>query len=190
MILAKRIPIHAQDFIRRCGTDCRLGRYASDGDYRRLLEECTAKSHRGLLEYLTRHGATKGEPKYWGQVDHIIPQAVWTLLMPPELRGPDRPDGSFMHALSNLFWRGTNENQSLDLQLITLTKIEGGDYSRRQPKERQEWAANRIEIFLRTKHDEALVFPGDHVDPSRFDSMEARGTGTNWMGGHQSIRHR
>jgi hypothetical protein len=188
MILAKQIPIHAQDFIRRCATDCRLGRYARDGDYRFLLREATKKSHKGLLEYLQRHDAKEGEAKYWAEVDHIIPQAVWTLLMPPEVRGPDRPDGCFMHVLSNLFWRGPNENRSFDQSLISVTQDEGRIYARKPPRERQEWAGSRIEIFLRTKHDEALVFPGDHIDPSRFRNMEARGTGTNWMGGYQNMR--
>jgi hypothetical protein len=190
MILAKRIPIYAQDFIRRCATDCRLGRYATDGDYRSLLEQATAKSHNGLLEYLRRHDAKSGESKYWAEVDHIIPQALWTLLMPTELRGPDRPDGCFMHALSNLFWRGPNENRSLDQRFISSIQVEGGTYARRAPRERQEWAGKRIEMFLRTKHDEALVFPGDHIDPSRFNDMEAHGTGTNWMGGRQNTHRR
>ncbi len=183
MILAKRIPIHAQDFVRRCATDCRLGRYASNGDYHLLLEEATASSHPGLLEYLRRHDSQKGEARYWADVDHIIPQAVWTILMPSELHGPDRPDGCFMHALSNLFWRGPNENRSLDSKWIASTQAEWSTYARRAPRERRSWADKRIEMFLLAKHDEALVFPGDHIDPSRFGSMEGRGTGTNWMGG-------
>lgn len=186
MILAKHIPISADDFVRRCGTDCRLGRYAKDGNYRELMIAETAKSHKKLLEYLRVLDRTSGGAKFWAQVDHIVPQKVWPILMPTELRGPDRPDGCFMHALSNLFWRGTLENQSLDGRFIRCVQQEVTGIAAKPPRERQCWAKKWIEIFLRTKHDEAVVFPGDHVDPSRFEELQADNTGTNWMGGSRS----
>jgi len=183
MILAKHIPVYADDFIRRCGTACRLNKFAKDGNYKELLILETGKSHPKLLEYLKVHDRRPGRPGYWAQVDHIVPQAVWVTLMPIELHGPDRPDGAFMHCLSNLFWRGPVENQSYDQSFINKVREEETSISRKSPSERQSWSKKWIEIFLRTKHDEALVFPGDHVDPSRFEDLPANNPGTNWLGG-------
>ena len=103
--------------------------------------------------------------------------------MPSELRGPDRPDGVFMHSLSNLFWRGPIENQSFDQEAIRHIRSEASTAARRPPTKRQEWTAKWIEIFLLTKRDEALVFPGDLVNLSVLENLPARGSGTNWMGG-------
>ena len=183
MIVTKTIPINAQDFIRRCSHDCRLGRYAKDGNYLDFLIAETGKSHPRLLEYLRVVDRSVGQPRYHAQADHIVPQAVWSILMPSELCGPDRADGVFMHALANLFWRGPVENQSLDQEAIRHIRSEASVTLRRPPAKRQEWTAKWIEIFLLTKRDEALVFPGDCVDLSVLDKLPARGSGTNWMGG-------
>jgi hypothetical protein len=183
MMIAKTIPINAQDFVRRCSHDCRLGRYAKDGNYLEFLIAETGKSHPKLLEYLRVVDRRVGQPRYYAQADHIIPQAVWSILMPSELRGPDRLDGVFMHALSNLFWRGPIENQSLDQEAIRHICSEASTAARKPPAKRQEWTAKWIEIFLLTKRDEALVFPGDHVNLSVLENVPARGSGTNWMGG-------
>jgi hypothetical protein len=183
MILTKTIPINAQDFIRRCSHDCRTGKYAKDGDYLEFLIAETGKSHQKLLDFLRVVDRRSGKPRYHAQADHIIPQKVWRLLMPRELCGPDRPDGVFMHVLSNLFWRGPVENQSLDGQAIRLIRSEATAVAREAPARRQAWASRWIEIFLLTKRDEALAFPGDLVNLSALDNIPARGTGTNWMGG-------
>ena len=183
MILTKSIPINAQDFVRRCSHDCRLGRYAKDGDYLEFLIAETRKSHQKLLEFLRVVDRRSGKARYHAQADHIIPQSVWTLLMPSELCGPGRADGPFMHALSNLFWRGASENQSLDHEAIRHIGLEATAVSRQAPSKRQAWASKWIEIFLLTKRDEALAFPGDLVNLSSLDKLPARGPGTNWMGG-------
>jgi hypothetical protein len=179
MILAKNIPIHADDFIRRCSTDIRLGRYAKDGDYRELLVTETGKSHAKLLEFLRVNDRRPGKRRLYADADHIIPQSVWPVLMPSELQGKE-----YVHAVANLFWRAVVENQSLDNRFIQQIRSEQGRVAGQAPSQRQAWAKRWIETFLRTKHDEALVFPGDHIDPSRFHSMEGGPRGTNWMGGH------
>jgi hypothetical protein len=183
MIVTKAIPINAQDFIRRCGHDCRLGNYAKDGNYLEFLIAETRRSHPKLLDFLRVVDRRAGKPRYYAEADHIIPQAVWSTLMPGELCGPDQPDGVFMHALSNLFWRGPVENQSFDQEAIRHIRNEAGTALRQAPAKRQEWSAKWIEIFLLTKRDEALVFPGDLVNLATLDNLPARGSGTNWMGG-------
>jgi hypothetical protein len=52
VILTKTIPVNAQDFVRRCSHDCRVSRYAKDGDYLEFLIAETRKSHQKLLEFL------------------------------------------------------------------------------------------------------------------------------------------
>lgn len=183
MIVTKTIPINAQDFIRRCGHHCRLGKYAKDGNYLDFLIAETGRSHPKLLELLRVIDRKAGKPRYYAEADHIIPQAVWSTLMPRELCGPDRPDGVFMHALSNLFWRGPIENHSLDHEAIRHIRSEVAAVLRQAPAKRQAWSAKWIEIFLLTKRDEALAFPGDLVNLSAMDNVPARGSGTNWMGG-------
>jgi hypothetical protein len=183
VILTKSIPIDAQDFVRRCSHDCRVGRYAKDGDYLEFLIAETGKTHQKLLEFLRVVDRRSGMPRYHAQADHIVPQAVWPILMPSDLCGPNRADGPFMHALSNLFWRGAFENQSHDQEAIRHILSEATPVSRQAPSKRQSWAKKWIEIFLLTKRDEALAFPGDLVNLSTLDKLPARGAGTNWMGG-------
>lgn len=183
MILTKTIPVNAQDFVRRCSHDCRVGKYAKDGDYLEFLIAETRRSHEKLLEFLRVIDRRSGMPRFHAQADHIIPQAVWSILMPRDLCGPGGPDGAFMHALSNLFWRGPVENQSLDHEAIKHIRREATTMLRQAPARRQEWAKKWIEIFLLTKRDEALAFPGDLVNLSSLDKLPARGVGTNWMGG-------
>jgi hypothetical protein len=182
MILAKTIPVNAQDFVRRCSHDCRVGKYAKDGNYLEFLIAETGKSHQKLLDFLRVVDRRSGKPRFHAQADHIIPQAVWSILMPRDLSGPNGPD-PFVHALSNLFWRGPTENQSLDQEAIKHIQREATTMSRQAPAKRQEWEKKWIEIFLLTKRDEALVFPGDLVNLSSLDKIPARGAGTNWMGG-------
>ena len=88
-----------------------------------------------------------------------------------------------MHALSNLFWRGPVENQSLDQEAIRHIRSAATAALRQAPAKRQEWCGKWIEMFLLTKRDEALVFPGDLVNLSVLDNLPAKGSGTNWMGG-------
>jgi hypothetical protein len=183
MILTKYIPISAADLIRRCGTDIRLGRFAADGNYLDYLIAETEKSHAKLLEYLRVIDRRSGQPRYYAQADHIIPRSVWPLLMPRELRGPGAPDGNWVHSLSNLFWRGPQENRSHDQASIRMIQDEAPEVARRGPMQYREWADRWIEIFLLTKRDEALVFSGDLVNLSVLSKMPARGGGTNWMGG-------
>lgn len=64
MILAKNIPVCADDFIQRCGTDCKLGRFAKAGKYKELLILETGKSHSKLLEYLRVHDRKPGGLEY------------------------------------------------------------------------------------------------------------------------------
>jgi hypothetical protein len=183
MILTKQIPVNAQDFVRRCSHDCRVGNYAKNGDHLEFLIAETGKSHQKLLDFLRVVDRGPGAARYHAQADHIIPQSVWPILMPRELRGPNGPDGNFMHCLSNLFWRGPVENQALDQDAIKHIQREETAMLRQPPAKRQEWMNRWIEIFLFTKRDEALVFPGDLVDLSSLDHLPARGSGTNWMGG-------
>jgi hypothetical protein len=183
MIVADRIPLQAEEFIRRCATDCRLGRYAHNGDYKAYLERETARVDSQLLDYLRRHDAKPGEPTYWAEADHIIPRSVWPLIMPRELRGEENREAHFMHTRSNLWWRGPHENHALDQRFINVIKQEAIVYARRPPNIRHEWEASRIEMFLRTKHDEALVFPGDLIEPYRFKALEAYNVRSNWMFG-------
>jgi hypothetical protein len=101
--------------------------------------------------------------------------------MPRELRGEQGREAHFMHARSNLWWRGPNENRALDHIFIDTIKDESIVYARRSPHVRQQWQASRIEMFLRTKHDEALVFPGDLIEPYRLKPLEAYNISSNWM---------
>ena len=43
------------------------------------------------------------------------------------------------------------------------------------------WREKWIEIFLRTKRDEGLLFAGDLVDPFTLDELEAPEKHSNWM---------
>jgi hypothetical protein len=81
------------------------------------------------------------------------------------------------------FWRGPVENQSFDQEAIRHIRSQAATALRQAPAKRHEWAAKWIELFLLTKRDEALVFPGDLVNLSALDNIPARGSGTNWMGG-------
>jgi hypothetical protein len=179
MIHPRHIFADPQEFIRRCATDCRLGRYAQSDDYLEFLIQQTQRRDRKLLSYLARIGRGYGETRYYADADHIVPQSVWHLLMPRELCGPDRPRGAYRHSLSNLIWRGQVENRRDDEQAICMVFDEA--HVRRSPSERRTWANEWIRRFLMTKRDEALACPADLVDISSLEDMSANGDGTNWL---------
>jgi len=179
MIHARHIFTDPQEFIRRCATDCRLGRYAQNDDYLEFLIQQTQRRDRKLLSYLARVGRGYGETRYYADADHIVPKSIWHLLMPRELCGPDRPSGAYKHSLSNLIWRGQVENRRDDEQAIDMVFDEA--HTRRSPSEKRIWANEWIRRFLVTKRDEALACPADLVDLSSLEDMSANGDGTNWL---------
>lgn len=110
MILSENIPQRASTFLTRCRRDVLHGRFARNPDhYLEFLIEATRAADPGILEYLRVPDRAAGEPRYHGQGDHIVPQAVWVILMPDDLLGPRAPDG-YSAVISNLFWRDPHFN--------------------------------------------------------------------------------
>lgn len=174
MVVSKNIPMQASTFIRRCVVDRRLGRYAQPpSKYRDFLHEHTEQHYKTLLRLLTVFDRQKGEQRLTADADHIVPKSVWPLLMPASLQG--RMFGKFPEysgVLSNLFWRHSDFNREDDDPLITQVMVEARRY-RRGTKEWAAWAANRIECFLHTKHDEPTPVSGIPTDPAYLDAYEA-----------------
>jgi hypothetical protein len=148
--------------------------------YLEFLIQASRAADPRILEYLRVTDRATGEPRYYGQADHIVPRAVWTILMPDDLLGPSAPDG-YSAVLSNLFWRDQHFNESCDQPVIAHIQAESTRTSRRTPQGRQ-WADKWIQFFLHTKRDEGMLFAGVAVDPLTLDKrIFAAHVGTNWL---------
>lgn len=170
MILSKNIPKRADVFIRRCTADVAADRCARDGEYLAYLESETARRYPRLMPFIRVVGRASGKPRYYAQADHIIPRSVWNVLMFGELR--TREPSSAVNVLSNLFWRGEHENRAFDQRQILLLRNEARGV-RLATTDGLAWRRRWIEIFLNLKREEGLPFPGDFVDPTELDALQA-----------------
>jgi hypothetical protein len=179
MILSKNIPKRVSTFLDRCRRDVLHGRFAKNpGAYLDFLVQATQAADPSLIQYLRVVDRDSGGARYHGQADHIVPRAVWVILMPDDLLGSDTPDG-YSAVLSNLFWRDPHFNASCDQPVIAHIRAEAAKRSRRQDP---SWADGWIQFFLRTKRDEGMLFAGVPEDPLTLDKrlFEAH-VGTNWL---------
>jgi hypothetical protein len=181
MILSENIPARASTFLARCRRDVLHGRFAGNPDaYLEFLIQASQAADPRILEYLRVMDRATGEPRYYGEADHIVPRAVWVTLMPHDLLGPRAPDG-YSAVLSNLFWRDPHFNATCDQPLIGHIREESRRVSRHTPQGRQ-WAEGWIQFFLDTKRDEGMLFAGIPVDPLTLDKrIFAAHVGTNWL---------
>jgi hypothetical protein len=179
MILSKNIPMNADTFLKRCTADVLQGRYApGPDDYLEYLMMETERRYPSLMTYLRVPDRNAGEQRHSADADHIIPRSVWSTLM----FGFVTPlnNGNSYNVLSNLFWRAPDWNRQIDRQSIDIIRTEARSM-RLNTAAGQEWRRKWIEIFLRTKHDEGLLFAGEVVDPFQFDRMESAGKHSNWL---------
>ena len=70
MIVTKAIPINAQDFVRRCSHDCRLGKYAKDGNYLEFLITETRRSQCEAARFPTRGRQKSRQAAVLLEADH------------------------------------------------------------------------------------------------------------------------
>jgi hypothetical protein len=181
MIHSRSIPMKATTFVRRCTDDVLQGRYAKTPDgYLEYLVDETRKRDKALLAYLCVLDRQSGKPRYSAEADHIVPRSVWTILM----FGLVEPgsNGSSFNVLSNLFWRDPDCNRRYDHFAIEAIK---GELAKRSLKlnssEGVTWREKWIEIFLTTKHDEGVMFPGELMEPHKFDEFAAADEQSNWL---------
>lgn len=134
MILSKKIPFTAKKYIAACKRDAIAGNCAKNpDDYLEFLIAATKEKNPRLLEYLRVVDRQTGQPRYYGQADHIVPLAVWAKLMPDYLLGPQKTNG-YAGVLSNLFWRDPFFNASCDQPAITHVLTESGQIKRNTAK--------------------------------------------------------
>jgi hypothetical protein len=181
MIHSRSIPMSARTFVKRCTDDVLRGRYATTPDgYLEYLVAETRKRDKRLLDYLRVLDRQSGKPRYSAEADHIIPRSVWPILM-FGLIEPGRSGTSF-NVLSNLFWRDPDCNRGYDRFAIDAIK---GELAKRPVKlnssEGVKWREKWIEIFLTTKHDEGVMFPGELMEPHKFDEFAAADEQSNWL---------
>ena len=81
MIHSRSIPFTAEKFVSACKDDVALGRYAPSGDYLEFLIKFTRRKDPRLLSFIRVLDRSTGQPRYFAEADHIVPQAVWFLLM-------------------------------------------------------------------------------------------------------------
>jgi hypothetical protein len=180
MIHSRSIPLSARRFIAACKDDVALGRYAPSGDYLDYLIKVTKQRDSRLLSYIRVLDRHSGQPRYSAEADHIIPQAVWHVLM-TDVVEPGKGARAF-DVISNLFWRDPYFNKSNDQQAIDLILSDAASRSfKSNTRSRVDWREKWIQIFLRTKHDEGVSFPGEIVDPRIFDEMMAADEQSNWL---------
>jgi hypothetical protein len=169
MILSKNIPLNADTFLANIKRDIDHGLQA--GDYRALLIRETRLRYPGLIEGLSDHGQNRrGGVRVLADADHIVPRAVWSVLIPPIWNLPGQPPTS-PDILSNLFWRTVTYNrgaatrgEAVDLPWILHIKAEAPG------KASPAWARQYVEMFLRTKHDEGVNVDVP-IDPHRLDQQ-------------------
>jgi hypothetical protein len=179
VILSRNIPLTTPTFIRRCTDDLLNSRYApTRNGHRDYLIAETRRRNPKLLSYLRIPDSENKTVQYAADVDHIIPQAVWDILMFAFLP-PSNPNASSFNVLSNLFWRDISWNRGLDAQCIHQIETEARTIQLNS-RAGHEWRTRWIEIFLTTKHDEGLLFPGEILDPFSFDDMLSP-DGSNWL---------
>ncbi len=179
MILSKNIPFNASTFIRRCTEDVLNHRYAPhpDGHLGFLIEQ-TEKRYPKLMQYIRIPDRKTGEPRFSAQADHIVPKEVWGILV-LGVPDPERCGTSF-NVLTNLFWREGSWNMGSDGSAIRAIVAESASIRPASPKG-IAWRRRWIEIFLRTKRDEGLLFAGDLMDPRALDRLHAPESDSNWM---------
>jgi hypothetical protein len=179
MILSKNIPFRAETFIRRCTDDVLQGRYApGPDDYLEYLVAETERRYARLMHYIRVLDRDTGKPRFYADADHIIPKSVWGILM-FGLLARGRSGASF-NVLSNLFWRERDWNRKDDhfaIQTI-FSEVKKVQLTSRAGV---AWRVKWIEIFLRTKRDEGLLFAGDLIDPLALDEMRAAERHSNWL---------
>jgi hypothetical protein len=178
MICSRSIPLTAQKFIAACKDDVALGRYAPGGDYLEYLIKVTKRCDSRLLSFFSVLDRSTGQPRYFAEADHIIPQTVWSVLL-PEIVEPCN-GARACDVISNLFWRDPYFNKSNDQQAIDLIRSDASS-SNASSRAGGDWRRNWIEILLRTKHDEGVLFPGEVLDPRMFDQMQAADEQSNWL---------
>lgn len=178
MIRSRSIPLTAEKFIAACKDDVALGRYAPGGDYLNYLIKITKRRDPRLLSFIRVLDRDTGKPRYFAEADHIIPQAVWSLLL-PEIVEP-RKGARACDVISNLFWRDPYFNKSNDQRAIELIRSEALS-SQANSRAERDWRRKWIEILLTTKHDEGVLFPGEVLDPRLFDQMLAADEQSNWL---------
>lgn len=179
MILSKNIPFRAATFVERCSNDVMSGRYAPDADgYLAFLEAETARRYPKLLQYIRVLDRESGQRRYAADADHIIPRSVWNTLM----FGFAEPGkcGLAANVLSNLFWREPPWNRREDHPFIHDILAEAATV-RLESRAGLAWRTKWIEIFLRTKRDEGLLFAGDLLDPRALDELPAPEQHSNWL---------
>lgn len=179
MILSKNIPWRAETFVRRCTDDVMSGRFAPDPDgYLVYLEAETQKRYPKVLSYLRVLDRESGKARYLADADHIIPRAVWSIL----LFGFIEPGkcGTSPNVLSNLFWRDLKWNRGHDRALIDHVRAEAASV-RLTSAAGLRWRADKIELFLRTKREEGLPFVGDLIDPAALDELPAPDRHSSWL---------
>jgi hypothetical protein len=180
MIRSRSIPLTAPRFITACKDDVALNRYAPAGDYLEYLIKVTKSRDSRLLSFIRVHDRRTGKPRYFAEADHIVPRAVWNLLMTDVVEPGN--GARACDVISNLFWRDPHFNKSNDQQTIDLVRSEAAARSFKPNSTAGiDWRRKWIEILLRTKHDEGVMFPGEVLDPRVFDRMVAADEQSNWL---------
>jgi hypothetical protein len=181
VILSANIPFRADTFVRRCTDDVLRGRFAANPrDYLSFLIAETEKraQYRKVLDYIRVLDRERGDQRFYADADHIIPQSVWNILMFGFI-DPGRC-GTAVNVLSNLFWRDLRWNRGSDQPLIDAVLAEAKSV-RLGTRPGVAWRVRQIEMFLRTKREEGLPFPGDLVDPRALDELRGPERHSNWL---------
>jgi hypothetical protein len=104
-------------FINSVESDINAARYPRNPEqYREFYLDHLKKTDGALYEYLRNTRMKRGDQQVLGDVDHIIPEAVWTLLtgLAPH----------YVCVVSNLWIRDAHVNRGYDNQMISLVKKE------------------------------------------------------------------
>jgi hypothetical protein len=150
MVRARKIPADAEHFIRDCEKDVLAGNYCRTADgYLDFLIQATQREDLAFRTYLEVQDRKPGEQRFYADADHIIPRSVWPVLMPVQLLIA-KP--WYYNVLTNLFWRVSSFNKSIDQFAIIQIQHEATRVRRYSPEWRR-WTREWINCFLATKRE-------------------------------------
>ena len=105
-------------FVTSIRTDIQQHRYPTDRkQYRDFFLEHLGNSDPEMKQHLAYISPNTGNRLYQGDVDHIVPQSIWQLLLPPPLNF-----AQYDAVLSNLMIRDKTNNRANDQALIREVK--------------------------------------------------------------------
>ncbi len=164
MITAAQILTNPAAFITRCQSHVAAGLYPQSANrYRDFLISRTPDELNAYFQRVDRSPRTQ---RTFVDADHVIPQRVWPMLMPPALSS----NPSYVSVLGNLVWRSIvfNQDQDTDHPMIRQVVDEAPANPHGSPGW-QDWSHRWIEMFASVKQQEGNPLAGYYVDPGMMD---------------------